>query len=186
MKLKIVNAAKIRNTIDTDFHGVGSHGDYPYIPLDELWIDSFLKNEKDLFLKLWKLERSMRGKSFRMIREKAKKTFTLPKKVKIVVTKSVKKGELTIRYVNGASVRAALDPYFLLAGHHLVYSSIPKKEIWIDANIDPKEWKYWLIHALHERERMMQGMTHDDAHDFALAAQRMTRRKDGVAEFLRG
>ena len=93
---------------------------------------------------------------------------------------------MTIRYVDGASVRKALDPYFLLASHDLASSYIPKKEIWIDAKADPKEWKYWLIHALAEREQMSKGLAHDNAHDFALAAQRMERRKDGVADFMRG
>ncbi|MSR85485.1 hypothetical protein EXS71_03585 [Candidatus Uhrbacteria bacterium] len=186
MKLKIVDGFKIRNTIDTDFSGVGSHADYPYIPLEEMWIDKFLKEEKTLFLALWKFERSMRGKPFRLIREKAKKTFASRKPSKILVTKTLKKGSLTIRYVDGASVRKNLDPYFLLGGHDLVYSYIPKKEIWIDIQADPRDHKYTLIHELDERERMAKGLTYNNAHDFALATERMARRKDGIADFTRG
>ncbi|MBI4138843.1 hypothetical protein HY479_01695 [Candidatus Uhrbacteria bacterium] len=186
MNVKIVDAAKIRNTIDTDFSGIGTHGDYPYIPLGELWIDRYLKDEQALFVKLWRLERSMRGKSFRLIREKAKKTFSAPAKTPVAIKKSIRKGPLMIRYVDGANVRKAFDPYFLLGGHDLVYSYIPKKEIWIDVRSNPKDWKYTLIHELDERDRMARGMDYDNAHDFAIATERMARRKDGVADFSRG
>lgn len=186
MTIKFVDAARIRNTIDTDFSGVGTHADYPYIPLGELWIDKRLKDEKPLFVALWKLEQSMRGKPFRLIREKAKRTLTVPKKAKVAVKRAVRKGANKIMYVDGATVRAGLDPYFLLGGHDLVYPYIPKHEIWIDVKSDPKDWKYTLIHELDERERMAKGLSYDDAHDFALATERMHRRKDGAADFIRG
>jgi len=186
MIVKFVDAARIRNTIDTDFSGIGSHADYPYIPLGEMWIDKWMRSEKDLFVALWKLERSMRGKPFRLIREKAKKTFVVAKAAKLVVKKTVRKGPLKILYVDGASVRKGFDPYFLLGGHDLVYPYIPKHEVWVDDRQDPKETKYTLIHELDERERMAKGLSYDDAHDFALAAERMARRKDGVADFIRG
>lgn len=186
MTVRYVDAARIRNTVDTDFSGVGTHADYTYIPLGELWIDKRLKDEKPLFVALWKLERSMRGKPFRLIREKAKKTLTVPKTTKVKVTKTARKGNIKIVYVDGATVRAGLDPYFLLGGHDLVYPYVPKNEVWIDDRQDPKETRYTLIHELDERERMSKGMAYDDAHDFALAAERMHRRKDGVADFIRG
>lgn len=186
MTVKVVDATKIRNTIDTDFSGVGTHADYPYIPLGEVWIDKFLKNEQALFLALVKLERSMRGKPFRLIRAKAKKTLTADPKAKPKIMKTAKKGNYVIRYVDGALVRKSIDPYFLLGGHDLVYPYIPKREIWIDACSDPKDWKYTLVHEIEERERMLKGMSYDDAHDFALAVERAARRKDGVADFIRG
>jgi len=186
MTVKIVNAVKIRNTIDTDFSGVGTHADYPYIPLGEMWIDKFLKEEKSLFLELLRLERSMRGKPFRLIREKAKKTLTLPKKAKPAVIKTEKRGNLKILYVDGAAVRKSFDPYFLLGGHDLVYPYIPKNEIWIDTRSDKCDWKYTMIHEMHERELVAKGMAYENAHDFALAAERMARRQDGVADFIRG
>jgi hypothetical protein len=186
MTIKIVDAKKIRNTVDTDFSGVGTHADYPYIPLGEMWLDKYLKSEKSLFLALWKLERSMRGKSFRLIREKAKKTLTHPKKAKVIIKRSSKKGEFTIDYVDGSSIRLGFDPYFLLGGHDLVYPYIPKNHIWVDTKSDEKDWKYTLVHEIDERTRMSKGMSYADAHDFALAAERMARRKDGVADFTRG
>ncbi|MCI0479112.1 hypothetical protein L0Y59_01060, partial [Candidatus Uhrbacteria bacterium] len=129
---------------------------------------------------------SMRGKPFRLIREKAKKTLTHPKKAKVQVVKTLKKGAFKVVFVDGATVRANLDPYFLLGGHHLVYPYVPKGEIWVDDRQDPKELKYTILHEVDEHERMAKGMTYDDAHDFALATERMHRRKDGVADFVRG
>ncbi|MBU1349017.1 hypothetical protein KJ781_03035 [Patescibacteria group bacterium] len=186
MKIRFVDATRIRNTIDTDFTGVGTHADYPYIPLGELWISKSLKDEKAVFVALWKLERSMRGKPFRLIREKAKKTLTTPKKTKVAVKKTMRKGTYKIVFVDGATVRAGLDPYFLLGGHGLVYPYIPKNEIWIDTKQDPSETKYTILHEMDEHQRMSKGMSYDDAHDFALAVERMHRRKDGVADFTRG
>lgn len=186
MTVKIVDAAKIRNTIDTDFSGQGTHADYPYIPLGEMWLDRHLKDERDLFLNLVKLERSMRGKPFRLIREKAKKTLTAKMKAKPVVGKKTRRGAYMIVEVDGSSVRKNIDPYFLLGGHDLVYPYIPKREIWIDTRSEPKDRKYTLIHELEERELMAKGLSYDDAHDYAIAKERAARRKDGVADFIRG
>lgn len=185
MVVKIVDAAKIRNTVETDFSGWGTHGDYPFIPLGEFWLDKHLKQEKSLFLGLYKLERSMRGKSFRLIRETAKKKLTT-EKPKLTVQKKVKRGDLTILYVDGASVRRGFDPYFILGGHDLVYPYIPKKQVWIDSCQTESEKTFSLIHEMDERARMEKGLEYANAHDFALATERMARRKDGVADFIRG
>jgi hypothetical protein len=186
MIVKFVDAARIRNSIDTNFSSGCTHAEFPYIPLGEMWIDKYQKDERDLYLALLKFERSLRGKSFRLIREKARKTFVVPKGARVVIKKSVRKGPYIVDYVDGTTVRKALDPYFDTGGHDLVYSYIPKKHIWIDMRSEPKEWKYTLIHEIDERERMAKGMGYDDAHDFAIATERMARRKDGVADFQRG
>lgn len=186
MTVKIVDAAKIRNSIDTDFCGWGSHADYPYIPLGELWIDKHLRGEKELFTSLVRLERSMRGKPFRTIRAAAKKTFVHPKKAKLAIVKKEKKGALTILSVDGSTVRSGMDPYFVVGGHDLACPYIPKHELWIDTRSDRKELKYLLIRLMDERERMSKGMSVENAHDFAIATERMARRKDGVADFTRG
>ncbi len=183
MRTKIVDAAKIRNSTDTDFSGAGAHKDYAYIPVDEFWLDRYYKAEQPLFLALHDLEKKMRNKPFALIRAEAKKLFTKPDALPLPMTRIEKQGSLMICYVDGRAVRAGLDPYFLLGGHGLVYDYIPKKEVWIDTRQDPKEMKYTLIHELDERARMAKGMSYLDAHDFALATERMARRADGVAHF---
>lgn len=128
----------------------------------------------------------MRGKPFRLIRETAKKTLTIPKGARVEIKKREKIGALTVNYVDGSEVRKKLDPYFMLGGHDLIYAYIPKNNIWIDLRVHPKDLKYTLIHEMDERARMSKGMAYHDAHDFAIAAERAARRKDGVADFITG
>lgn len=186
MRVEVVDAAKIRNTIDTDFSGVGTSFEYPYVPKGALWVDAHLKQEQDLFLSLADLEMRMRGSPFQEIRAKAKELFTKIGSRLPCVLKTEEAGALRVMYVDGREVRRTHDPYFLLGGHDLVYSYIPAGHIWIDTRSDPADWKYTLIHERDERERMRLGMSYDDAHDFALAAERQARREDGVADFIRG
>ncbi|HEU0050520.1 MAG TPA: hypothetical protein VFQ60_00500 [Patescibacteria group bacterium] len=185
MITRFINAAKIRNTIDTDFSGVGTYLEYPYIPRGEIWIDRYLKTEQPLLLALAKLERKMKGQPFALIRETAKKELTIPL-TKLNVQKVEKVGPFTVSYVDGRDVRRHFDPYFLLGGHDLVYSYIPKGHIWIDTRSDPDDWKYTLIHETEERKLMKKGVSYADAHDLALAVERAARRKDKAADFIRG
>jgi len=185
MKIKFVDAAKIRNTIETDFSEWGTHEEYVFIPRGELWVDRFLKSESDLFLALYKLEKKMKEAPYEAFRLEASKLFTKkmpdgPRTVKVCECDG-----LRIRYVDGRDVRRGLDPNFLLGGHGLVYSYIPKREIWVDAHSNPKEWQYTIAHEMTERGLMAQGRTYADAHDFAIAAERSLRRKNKDAHFLR-
>lgn len=185
LKIKYVDAARFRNTIDTDFSGVATYLDFAYIPKGEMWIDKYLKLETENLLALFLLEYSMRNEPFRLIRARAAKELTDPT-VAVRTERTEKMGRFTIRYVDGATVRKAIDPFFLLGGHGLVYDYIPKSEIWIDTKSDPKEWKYTLAHELTEFKLMKKGDSYYSAHDYALAYERAERRKDGVADFVRG
>lgn len=185
MRTKIVDGWKIRNTIDTDFSSWGDNSSYPYIPKGEMWVDKFLKPEAALFEELAKLERRMRGKPFAQIRKQAAKELT-NRKFKLDITARKKRGNIEILLVDGFSVRSSMDPYFVLGGHDLVYSYIPKNQVWIDTRQDPREIEYTLVHEVLERKLMSGGMAYDSAHDFALAAERKARRDDKVADFIRG
>jgi hypothetical protein len=185
MRIRYVDGYKIRNTIETDFSQWGDTVTYPFIPKGEVWIDKFMRPEKDLLLALYRLEQMMKGKPFRKIRAAAQKHFS-DETAELIVVKRQTIKQLRIQYVDGASVRRKLDPYFIQGGHDLVYSYIPKNHIWIDTRQDKREFKYTLVHELHERNLMAHGMAYLDAHDFAIAAEKMARRKDGVADFIRG
>ena len=52
MKVKYVDAAKLRNTLDTDFSGYGTSDFYLYIPKGEIWLDKKLKDETEFYLAL--------------------------------------------------------------------------------------------------------------------------------------
>ena len=185
MKLHIVDAEKIRNTIDTDFSGAATHEDFPWIPKGELWLDKHFKKEHKLFVALEALERKLKSRPFKEVRAAAQKQF-IQEGSSVAVLKTMKKSGYVIRIVDGASVRKAVDPFFMLGGHDLVYSYLPKNEIWIDSCQSKQEQIYTLEHELKERELMRKGMSYYDAHDYAIAYERSLRRRDGVADFLRG
>ncbi|MEI7741576.1 MAG: hypothetical protein WCJ29_03660 [bacterium] len=185
MKIKFVDAAKIRNTLDTDFSGYGTAEFYLYIPKGEIWLDKCLRDETRHYVALTKLYSKMRKEPFRKIREAAKKLLTIKNVDGLIERKRERVGKYTVVYIDGGSVRAHLDPYFELGGHHLVYDYVPKNEIWVDAKTEPKDWKYTVIHEIEEHKRMSGGMSYSDAHDYAMAAERVARRHDGVANFFR-
>ncbi|MBI4457915.1 hypothetical protein HY633_03055 [Candidatus Uhrbacteria bacterium] len=185
MKTKFVDAENIRNTIETDFSGWGTAADFTFIPKGELWVDRQLKAETKLFSALARLERSLPKSPFRKIRQIAMRTLT-DHSGDICVVETVRASGMTVRLIAGASVRASLDPYFLLGGHDLVYSYIPRNEIWVEARLNADERRSTLLHEIEERRLMKKGMSYADAHDYALAAERADRRRAGKAHFTRG
>lgn len=184
-KIRWVNGWKIRNTLETDFNGWGENDSYPFIPKGDVWIEQYMKPELPLILELSRLEKRIKGKGFRLIRAAAAQELTRPTSL-VFGLRRERKGKLWVVWVDGATVRQTHDPYFVSGGHDLVYTYIPRNEIWIDVLAGKKEGKYTLIHELYERQLMSRGMKYDDAHDFALAEERRQRREDGVAHFIRG
>ena len=192
MKLKYVDGNKIRNTIDADFGVIGSNAIYNYIPKNEIWFDKLYQKEKEhfLFVHLFELK-LLRKMRYEQARKMVKKKFnSLPwinfvKRKKIqkipdfVVRKRKYKGYL-IKYVDGRIVRKYINPKFILGMHLVLSKKIKKKEIWIDVRQDKREYKYTFVHEYNEAELMKKGMSYNDAHDYALAAEKAARRKDGV------
>ena len=182
MRIKFVDAHKIRMTRDTDFGVVGSNEISPYVPKGEMWIDRAYKKEAKWFIAMRRLELKLWKKmKYSDARKIVCKTF-LKKAIKLpeFKIKAEKKRGFVIRLVRGKIVRQYLDPKFLLGGHGYVYSYIPRNEVWIDDAQDKKEMKYSLTHELYEANLMKKGMDYNSAHDFALAAEKYERRKDGA------
>lgn len=186
MKVRYVNGAKIRNTTNTDFAGFATHAYDSAVPKDEVWIEDYLKPEKDLILHIVETERRYTRHGFAFIRARLQKEAQKNGAPPVFAKKRERRESLTVVWVDSAIVRRYIDPYFFLGGHDLVYSYIPKKEIWIDALNDKKDNAFTLIHELHERSLMARGMDYASAHDFALAQERYERRKKGVARFTNG
>jgi hypothetical protein len=61
-------------------------------------------------------------------------------------------------------VRSAFDIDFTAGGHDHVYEFVPENEVWIDDAIDEKERGFVLLHELHERKRMAEGLIYSKAH----------------------
>src|SRR3989338_8353014 len=186
-KVKIVDGYTLRNTIDIDFGMVGDHAVYPYIPKGEIWIDQCFAAEKDSILASFlKRKTLMRTERY----EKAKsalRTTNLHTSQSVHTKPDVlsKHKDITIRLVSGKKVRRYYDPSFSFGGHPYVYSYVPKKEIWIDDATRKAERKYIVIHEIEEYERMKRGMSYDNAHDYANAAEKQARRAGGVTQYLR-
>jgi hypothetical protein len=84
---------------------------------------------------------------------------------------------ITIWIVDGASVRRDIYPDFGLSGNDLAYYFIPKKEIWIDAQISCEETEFSIICELRERDYMLEGDNYDSAYDKALLIENKIRDK---------
>jgi hypothetical protein len=81
--------------------------------------------------------------------------------------------------VDGLVIRRDIFGEFLYGGNPQRYPWIPKNEIWIDHAISAEEFKYTLMHELHERDLMAKkGMSYADAHDSSLAVERNLRLYD--------
>lgn len=186
--VKLVDAFKIRQTLDPDFstlhcHSVDINRYYMpkyYIPEGEWWLDHRLKDEKDFFIKLDSIERPKhisQGTMFRkFLAKRMLKTGPVPDFVER------REWHLTFRLVivDGSIIRQYVDPEFTQGGHHLVYTYIPKGEIWIEKAVRPKEQPFILNHELIERKLMLRGMPYDTAHEYATASEKDLRRKHGA------
>ncbi len=183
MKIIFIDAHKMRNRISPDVGVVDTHEKSPYVPKGEVWFDKAYKKEYEFFMAMYRLEKSLlkKGMKYSEAKRAVRKTFV--KKAKNIpefTLKIERKSGFLVRYVKGRIVRQYIDPKFLLGGHGYVYDYIPKNEVWIDDAQDPREMKYPLTHELHEAKLMKQGMDYNSAHDFALAAEKHERRKDGA------
>lgn len=185
--VRLVDAFRIRQTLDPDFssfhsHSMGINKYYMpkyYIPEGEWWLDHRLKDEKDFFLMLESIERPKHiapGTMFRMyLAKRLIKSGPVPDFVER------REWHLTFRLVivDGSILRQYVDPEFSQGGHHLVYSYIPKGEVWIEKAVRPKELPSVLNHELVERRYMARGKSYDTAHEYATAAEKDFRRQHG-------
>lgn len=189
-KIMLVDGFKIRNTLDTDFMGPYGHSERLswymtkwYIPKDEIWIDHILKDEIEMFLKIYEIEKEDKEGIDNFVQERE----YLKEKLKEngPVPEFVKKEEIIdgirVKYVNGGIVRKFIEPAFIFGGHGYVYEDIPKKEIWLDIKILPEELPFVYLHERTEYELMAQGKDYDNSHDFAIAYEKEARRKSGGA-----
>ncbi len=62
-----------------------------------------------------------------------------------------RRGSLAIWLVDGAYVRKNIEIEFSNFGSHYTVSGIPAREIWIDAETDPDEQRFFIAHAVLER-----------------------------------
>ncbi len=185
--VRLVDAFKIRHTLDPDFttfhcRSLEINKYYMpkyYIPEGEWWLDFRLKDEKDFFLKLESIERPKHIAQGTMFHKYIAKRMLIPGPIPDFIER--REWHLTFRLVivDGSIVRKYIDPEFTQGGHHLVYSYIPKGEVWIEKAVRPKELPFVLNHELVERRYMARGKSYDIAHEYATAAEKDLRRQHG-------
>ncbi len=188
MKIRYVDGFRIRSVLDPEFSICHAHSGSEfspkwYIPANEIWIDKQFKKETRLFLAYEAEWQKTSLRSYHEWRKRIKERVAEKSTTFSVVVKKEKKHGMNIVSVDGTKVRLSIDPEFSFGGHHLVYSYVPKGEIWIDITQDPREIPYTLYHELVEYNHMKKGMTYDQAHDIATAYEKAKRRADGIGSY---
>lgn len=187
IKVWLVDGRYIRDNIDVEFPNFGQHYRFNYIPKDEFWIDqrettgeeSFYiehlliehkhmaqgASYEDAITKANSAEKRMRKKAMMAkfgIAEMPTKEISVQmiKKLQIeCYSKYVK-----VWLVDANLVRNLFYIDFTQGGHDYVYKFVPKSEVWLDDGISERERKFILLHELHERFLMANGMDYDKAH----------------------
>ncbi|NCN87069.1 hypothetical protein GW932_04500 [archaeon] len=192
-----VDGNYIRKNINEEFTNFGEHFRFKFIPKKEFWIDKeYSPSEVDFYVSHMIVEYHLmeKGLSYSMAIDKAdlveekerkkSKYFLKAKKkrgnfVDMIHKKLLKKyseGNLKVWVVDGELVR---DKYFIdftEGGHDKVYSFIPANEIWIDNDLSFRERKFVLLHEVHERNLMAEGMNYSHAHHSSSIIEHFCRR----------
>ena len=183
----VVDGSYIRGHIDEEFTNFGQHYRYRYIPEDELWLDQEAgADEQHFFIDHLLVERRLmaKGMSYDQALEQADRKERAERRragdvrrlthggtklpdgsaAHVRLWKKLESG-LSVWIVNGRTVRSAFDIDFTAGGHDYVYEFVPPNEVWIDDDIEEAERGYVLLHEMHERNRMAEGMPYSKAHN---------------------
>ena len=186
----LVDGSRIRDTLDTDFnimhrHGMELRAFAPkfYIPRGEVWVDFPYADEIDYLLTAENVTDKINAENRAALLAELKRIgFLPPGPPPPFILRREYRHPLTICTVNGAIVRKHIDPDFVLGGHDLVYSYIPKNEVWIDGKMILREQPIVLAHEVEERTRMERDkLIYEISHEFATVMERVLRRKYGGA-----
>ncbi len=182
----VVDGAYIRGHLDEEFTNFGQHYRYAYIPEKEFWIDQEAQHdERQFFIDHLLVEYSLmeKGLSYADALTKADQTerkerrragdvgkvthhgqsLPDPATVEERLWKKLENG-IRVWIVNGRLVRSAYDIDFTAGGHDHVYEFVPAASVWIDDAIQENERGFVLLHELHERNKMEQGLPYSLAH----------------------
>ncbi len=182
----IVDGEYIRDNLNEEFTNFGINPRFKFIPKNELWIDKeygkinevkfYLKNmlsEEELIKKGMKYDDALEigDKIEKRLRKKFDKIKKIPKNelIKRIHLNLIKKysHKIKVWIVKGSLVRGYFFIDFTEGGHDLIYNFIPKNEVWIDDDLNPKERGFVILHEIHERNLMKEGKSYESAHNSA-------------------
>ena len=186
LTLWIVDGSYIRGHIDEEFTNFGQHYRYPYIPLNELWIDHEAEHDETQFFVAHLLvehQLMAKGMSYDKALVKADQVERIERRRSGDLSRLTHHGQklpdaqgvherlwkklengVSVWIVNGRLVRSVFDIDFTAGGHNHVYEFVPENEVWIDDAIEEPERGYVLLHELHEHNRMTEGWPYNRAH----------------------
>ncbi len=150
-----------------------------YIPKGEWWLDARLKDEKDFLIRVESIDRPAKIKTGSEFRAYTKKQLLEKGPIPAFVQRTERRFGYRVVYVDGRVIRRYVDPEFTQGGHEVVYSYVPKGQVWIENALDPKEMPYVLHHEIVERKLMLRGKSYDIAHEYATVAEKEMRRAEG-------
>ncbi|MDE1925401.1 MAG: hypothetical protein KGH79_04485 [Patescibacteria group bacterium] len=205
----LVNGALVRKELDENFTEYDHHSRFHFIPEKEFWIDDEMSpKEYALYIRrlLKEVEFIRNGMSPRDAAQQAD-TFEEQERQKgarikkilnsqnqDVIREKIRKKKITeygdavaLWLVDGDLVRSTYSVEYSEGGHDIVYSWIPKNEIWIEESLKPEERDFIILHELHERYLMAsKKMTYADAHHGATIVEDHYReRREGLLERIR-
>jgi hypothetical protein len=186
LQVWVVDGTFIRSHIDEEFTNYGQHYRFPYIPVNELWLDrEAAEDEQQFFIDHLLVEHRLMSKGVpyekalveadraeRKERRRAGDISQLTRhgrrlpeasQVHKRLWKKLENG-ISVWIVSGRLVRSVFDIDFTEGGHDCVYEFVPEDEVWIDDDIEEGERGYVLLHELHERNRMASGWPYSKAH----------------------
>lgn len=178
----IVDGKFIRDNINIEFTNYAQNYMFDFIPKNEFWIDdASTKGEEKFYMNsMLRMNQLMANGISHQVAckiaddlEKRERMQALAEKMDIPI-KEVEKlgrkvhlklveqsGPLKIWIVDGNIIRTLFFADFQEGGNDKVYSFVPRNEIWIDDALKKKERKFILLHELHERRLMTEGMRYD-------------------------
>ena len=202
----LVDGARIRKDVDENFVEYDHNGRFRFIPAHELWIDQEMpEKEYALFIErmfkelgfikegLSPLDAAHKADTFET---DARRNGARIKKLLLdqnqnTIREKIHKKKLaewsnefvSVWLVDGTLVRGCCDIVYSEGGHDIVYPWIPKGEIWIEESLDAAERTFIILHELHERALMQQGMSYPDAHHGAtIVEDKFREHPEGLEE----
>jgi hypothetical protein len=182
----IVDGSYVRGHIDEEFTNFGQHYRYAYIPKNEFWIDEEAEHDERKFFTdhlLVEYRLMAKGMPYDEALVEADRAERKERRHAGDVAKATHRGQqlpdgsaaherlwkklengINVWIVNGRFVRSVFDIDFTAGGHDHVYEFVPTGEVWIDDAITEKERGFVLLHELHERNRMVDGVPYSQAH----------------------
>jgi hypothetical protein len=199
IKVWEVDGEYIRTYLDEEFTNFGQHYRFPFIPEFEFWLDrENASDETDYFVEHLKVEWGLmrHGKSYTeaiIDADIAEKNFRRkdhdiekvmdpvrkivdPKLFRVKLLKTLENG-VKVWLVNGRWVRSILNVDFTAGGHEYVYEYVPPMDVWIDNDVAWQERAFIILHELHERNRMEEGLPYSKAHAESSALELRCRKQ---------